>query len=164
MREPPLEGEEAPAKAQSPATCQIIHCTCIPLCSVPMLSTHSVLLLVACWTVEEGGPEQGETTAAVAAGFGARRQGSRVQPAPRGGGCAMGRPPLPPAGWLPGPRRVLLWFREVCTFPYSPRRGLGHALVPRTLLLQAVPLPSPAPTPSCPPLSSRSSVPTSLYS
>lgn len=45
---------------------------CVPLCSVPMLSRHRVLLLVALWTVEEGGPEQGEKTAAVAAGLGAR--------------------------------------------------------------------------------------------
>lgn len=26
------------------------------------------------------------------------------------------------------PGRVLLWFREARTFPYSPRRGLSHQL------------------------------------
>lgn len=41
-----------------------------PVCSVPMLSMHGALLLVAFWAVGEGGPEQGETTAAVAAGTG----------------------------------------------------------------------------------------------
>lgn len=43
----------------------------VPLCSVPVLSTHRVLVLVALWTVEEGGPGQGEKTAAVAASLGA---------------------------------------------------------------------------------------------
>lgn len=54
----------------------------------------------------EGGPEQDEKTATVAPGFGARVQPAAAFSQPhREEAVRWAGPPLPPAGWLPGPRK-----------------------------------------------------------
>lgn len=71
------------------------------------------------------------------------------------------------AGWLMAPGRVLLWFKEVCTFsiPHAVA-WTTHSIwfIPRTLLLPGSPFLPLLPSPPAPHLSPRSLVPTSLYS
>lgn len=87
-------GEE---QAQSPDTCQVIHCTCFPcaLCQCSVCTVLCCLWPFGPWEkvdLSRVRPQQRWLLA----------QGSAI---PTGRRLCAGQAPLPPAGWLPGPRK-----------------------------------------------------------